>query len=255
MNCLIHVHCIQTRQFGAPPVDIFNTLNVSVSKSIFHSNKVTKLNDPYHGDSAGLSIAYNFIHAPSQNPHVHVSGCTFRNNVNEISPLLVQLENLFNQHLYPARGSGTSIIITENITNVTVVMKDCMFEQNNAQSVGGGLYLVLGGINTIHSVNISSCQFVNNTSNSGGGAAIGFLNNNLMDVPSIVVFTHCIFENNSAQFAGGLTTLNARNGIGNLLKIISSNFMHNTAKKEGSAIVFGSFITQQVVHFYVVTDW
>ena len=242
-------------------MDIFNTLNVSVLNSTFHSNQVTNLNDPFHGDSAGLSIGYHFIHELHQDSNIIISGCTFRDNTDVIPQILINqdIEQLFQNHLYPARGGGTSIIITEDYISVTVVIKDCLYERNTAKTVGGGLYIVIDGLNTNHSVMISGCQFVNNTSSVGGGAVIGFLINNLRDIPSMVEFTDCLFADNRAQFAGGMAMLETHfSGTGSFLRITSSNFTNNTVEKEGSAIVFGSLLSvhsQQMVRFSVVTDW
>ena len=241
-------------------MDIFNTLHVSVLNSTFHSNQVTNLSEQYHGNSAGLSIGYHFIHELHQDPDIIISGCTFRDNTNAISQILSdQHERLFEQHLYPARGSGTSIIITENTTNVMVAIEDCLYEQNTAQTAGGGLYIVMDGLNTNHSVMISGCQFINNNSTLGGGAVIGFFINNLRDIPSIVEFTDCLFADNGAQFAGGLAMFGTHlSSMGDFLRITLSNFTNNTVEREGSAVVLGSLFhlhSQQMVRFSVLTDW
>ena len=241
-------------------MDIFNALYVSVLNSTFHSNQVTNLSEQYHGNSAGLSIGYHFIHELHQDSDIIVSGCTFMNNTNTISQILSdQHERLFGQHYYPARGSGTSIAITENITNVMVAIKDCLYEQNTAQTAGGGLYIVMDGLNTNHSVMISGCQFINNNSSLGGGAFIGFPISNLRDNPSIVEFTDCLFEDNKAQFAGGLAMLETHlSGTGDFLRITLSNFTNNTVEREGSAVVFVSpfhLHSREMVRFSVLTDW
>ena len=232
-----------------------------VTNSSFISNVASTLNDPYHGDSGGLSVGYHYSQRPQKGPTAFITGCTFINNRADISELVLdqQLEQIFESHQYPARGGGLGFIITENNANITVNIERCYFEGNSAQSAGGGVYLSVNGVNTNHSIWVSNCQFENNTSIAGGGFVVAFLSDNSLNIPSVVNVVDCVFSSNAAEFAGGMLMIQTHSfGSGNFLRLIRSNFTLNKVDKEGSAVVFGSLISvhsQQEVLFSVVDDW
>ena len=148
-----------------------------------------------------------------------------------------------------------SVIITESEANVTLLLEDCLFEDNYAQSAGGALYLSIDGDGTHHSINISRCQFNNNQSprGAGGASAVAFLSG---DQVSVVNFVECSFHRNFAQFGGGIIMPNF--GTRNFMNLIESNFTDNSVANEGSAVVFGSLRslrTEREVSFYGVYDW
>lgn len=242
-------------------MDIYNVVELLVENSSFIGNLASALNEPYHGDSGGLSIGYHFSQPPQQQPYAVIAGCTFRDNKAEVSQLVLdqQLEQLLTNHLYPARGGGVAIIITEDNINVTMSIVDCQFVGNSAQTAGGGVYASVNGLNTNHSIVISKSRFGNNTSNAGAGIVVAFLSDNMLNIPSVVTVNECVFFGNVAQFAGGLLMIQThRLGNGNYLKLSRSNFTQNRVEKEGSAVVFGSLVdvhSQTEVIFSIIDDW
>lgn len=236
-------------------------MEVLVANSSFISNVASTLNEPYHGDSGGLSVGYHYTYHPHKQPTSFITGCIFKNNRADISELVLdqQLEQVFENHQYPARGGGLGLIITEDNANVSVNIERCYFEGNMAQSAGGGVYLSVNGLNTNHSVWVSDCQFDNNTSIAGGGFVVAFLSDNSLNIPSIINIVDCVFFSNNAEFAGGMLMIQTHSfGSGSYLRLIRSNFTQNKVDKEGSAVVFGSLISvhsEQTVLFSVVDNW
>ena len=130
-----------SRGFKAPGLDIYNCLNVNITNTRFISNNVFTFNDRYRADAAGLSIAYHFQESPFSNPTLLIKNCEFKNNHAAVSSdLSDQIDKAINDNLYPARGGGLGIIITEEYANVTVLIEDCLFLENYARTFGGALY-------------------------------------------------------------------------------------------------------------------
>ena len=128
--------------FRSSAVDIYNSLHVEVTNSKFRDNYVSTLNDRFRADAAGLSVAYNFPIIPVTQPMLVVEGCRFEHNrAMTDEPLFSQIDKVFNQKIYPARGGGMCIIITEYQTNITNYIRNCVFYNNSALAFGGGLYV------------------------------------------------------------------------------------------------------------------
>ena len=123
-------------------------MNVNITNTRFIANDVSTFNDRYRADAAGLSIAYHFERSPFSNhssssskPTLLIKNCEFNNNHAAVSSdLSDQIDKAINDNLYPARGGGLGIIITEEYTNVTVLIEDCLFLENYARTFGGAFY-------------------------------------------------------------------------------------------------------------------
>ena len=105
------------------------------------------------------------------------------------------------------RGGGIYFVITNSITNASVVIKNCTFYNNSAQ-YGGGIYAVFLG--TVHKsmISIQRCNFTGNRANGGGGGAL--------------------------QMGGNTGKEMTRNAI----SVLNSHFVHNSAFQGGGMAFF-----------------
>ena len=251
------------RDFTSAAVDIFNVLNVRIFDTHFINNSVNYTNEQYKATSAGLSLSYRFKYNPGFNPSIVVQRCTFEENYSRLpgQGLSEQIFQVFSQDLYPARGGGLGIIITEEFTNLSMTFSNCYFISNYADSFGGAVYMVLDGNRTVHSIKFINSIFYRNRCSKGGGAVvIGNRKqyNIISSEPTVFVFEDCLFERNNASSGGGILTLRAHVSAGrDYLIVRRSNFTRNKST-HGSAIIFGSLFNVQVDQSAipsVVEDW
>ena len=162
--------------------------NVKIINSNFHHNKNSGL---------GIESVQNLT----------INSCTFSENVG------LQLDNssfLIQNPLYKYGGAGIGISL-ENISNSSVLIENCIFENNVAHKSlqsnndtrsyyyipfgnGAGIYLRMRGVTNI-SINISNCQFYNNTAlHQGGAIAVYILDSSY----NLVKITNCTFIDNKA---------------------------------------------------------
>ena len=130
------------RGFKSPALDIYNCLDIEVANSGFYQNNVTAFNNPFRGDSAGLSVGYHFQKTLLTLPILSVRNCEFDQNKAAVSSdESDQINKALNNNTYPARGGGMSMIIIEDYANITANIDNCVFRDNFAAAFGGAAYM------------------------------------------------------------------------------------------------------------------
>ena len=181
---------------------------------LFESNGPVTLpkTDKWRGHAGGLSIAF---HSTRKEPlqmgaYVTVMNCTFFNNTSDLGFTDTQITtNVLTTFIFKGRGGGAAININSDNTAVTVSVKNCVFQKNNASAHGGGLYIAFG-IVANHSVTIQDTQFLeNHTPGGAGGLLIGFAKRGSNDIANKVFAINLLFFKNSAVHGGGSFIFNA----------------------------------------------
>jgi hypothetical protein len=120
--------------------------------------------------------------------------------------------------------AGAALAVDAIYGNATVIIKQCVFTGNVAQSAGGAISLTLSQVN----VSLYSCNFVSNTAaplmgNSGNGGAIA-----VVSVLSMTTSVNmCVLSENRASQSGGGLFLS---GTGNAQVFLNGTlFQHNNA--------------------------
>lgn len=264
LACAFALLCFLCSLFQSTPVDTFNVLSVSIVNSSFVNNRMTSLSEQYRAASGGLSISFHFQTKPNINPLLHISDCHFFNNTVIVNPTLFnEAELVLNEQLYPDRGGGMSIVISEGLANVSVMIEGCIFERNKAEEFGGGLFIAMDSTRANHTVIIEGTEFLQNDAGSeddgiGGGVAIGFLGRNSVEFSSTVRILDCCFIRNSAATAGGLMVMQSnQQSSSNVIDLARTIFTDNVALSEGSALLFGSLMSIESLQFAysIITDW
>ncbi|MBK9016461.1 MAG: T9SS type A sorting domain-containing protein [Saprospiraceae bacterium] len=178
----------------------------------------------------GLSIGGGMAAiAAGENDNIEISRCVFRGNqADEGGGLLLQATFLGQ----PAPGA----------TNLNVGIEQCTFEENHAPDLnqniitgGGGIcFLNIPGSQNIH-IDIENSQFLSNTSdNLGGGLAIYDEVGN-----ATYSISNCLFNQNLAQNAGGITFINTGQEMAKL------NIRSSILESNGGVMTGGLFIQNE----------
>ncbi len=155
-----------------------------------------------------------------------------------------------------------------SLRNISFLIQGCLFDGNFAESFGGGLYLYVAGSKTNHTFTVENSTFTRNVAGKGsfgGGLQVAMLIQNLDRPPTRFDFIGCHFEDNMADYGGGLSTVQVSTcivvhvhasqdllmlqvysqGAGNLVSISECTFVNNRANNVGSALMFASFLYVQ----------
>ena len=240
-------------------------MSVTITNCHFENSTSSLAKAQFRGNSGGLSIGYHTADPSTTSlPKLSITESTFVDN----SVLLPsqnssqQIDLALNDHYYFGRGGGLGIFIDESYTNVTTEISSCIFIGNYAESFGGGLYLYVDGNETHHMFIVTNCSFLRNSAGPGsfgGGLQIALLIRNLNSPPCTFTFSNCSFTENTADFGGGLSSVQVfSQGEGNVVSVLGSHFFNNTGTEVGSAVMFASLLYVQnrveSLH-YRVRDW
>ncbi len=165
-----------------------------------------------------MSIAYfpfqeSVMFRNQPRPFVMISDSIFTDNRAILPPGISQsqLNEALNNNTYHGRGGGVGIFVQENTRNVSVTVRDCLFDANYADAFGGGLYLNIAGQNTTHYFTVERNNFTRNRvegdSSYGGATHLALTIRNIDYLPTEIKFVECYFEGNHASFGGGLSTV------------------------------------------------
>ena len=205
------------RDFSASAVDLYNVYDINIKDCLFNNCSTDIGKARFRGNSGAVSIAYNSLgRTDIANPPVGtISNCTFTHNQAVLPPGLsgTQINQAANQNIFYGRGGGVGLYVQEAFRNVSFIIENCLFDHNFAQSFGGGLFLYLSGKNTHHNFTIKNNNFTRNVAglatggSFGGGIMVGLLIQNLNTAPSRFDVIGCHFQDNVADYGGGLTTV------------------------------------------------
>lgn len=236
-----------------------------MDNSTFDGNTAINGTGQFRSNSGGLSIAYHTLQYSSwSRPLVRLTQSVFKSNKVLLPPSnsSQQINLALNDHYYYGRGGGAGIFIDEDFVNVSTEIDGCTFMGNHAESFGGGLYLYVDGNSTFHNFTVSDCNFILNSAGPGsfgGGLQVALLITNNDSPPTTFNVTNCYFSNNTAEFGGGMSSVQVYSqGAGNSIALSESTFVNNRASEVGSAVMFASLLYVQSrveSRHYKVHNW
>lgn len=200
---------------------------VEIQGSLFQDCVSRNGTEPFRGNSGALSIAYHKEEEASSIPlylNVSIHSCTFVNNKALLpSTNADEISQALSMSLYYGRGGGLSIITQGYHSNLQATVTNTTFEKNWADSFGGAVILLVNGVETSHNFRFEGCMFLQNAGgNIGGGIQVAFQLRNLLSEPTRVFITNSTFENNSANFGGGLGSVQVCESEGSELPLNQS---------------------------------
>ena len=231
-NCdnslLTNYHFPSCRGFTASAVDLFNVNIIAMQDCLFENCSTNIGKDRFRGNSGAVSIGYyssgeEKYSLDISDPVSSITNCTFISNSVILPPdqSATQINQALNDNIYLGRGGGVGIFIQESLLrNITFIIEDCVFDRNIADSFGGGLYLYIAGRDTNHKFIVRNNTFTRNEAGNGsfgGGLQLALLNRNVNSLPSQTDIIGCYFEDNIADFGGGLSTVQVRSIVDHLL--------------------------------------
>jgi hypothetical protein len=203
--------------FSASALDILNVDEIEVVGSLFQNCTSSNGSKRFRANSGAVSIGYNRdedYSSDGDNLSLTISDCKFIGNRALLPDIGTDEINIaLNFNLYYGRGGGLSIVPQGYYTNLTALIANTTFEGNWADAFGGAVFLLLSTIETVHDVRFEGCTFLRNSGGSasfGGGIQVAFLLRNLQAGPSTVYISDSRFEENFANFGGGLSSVQVR---------------------------------------------
>lgn len=171
---------------------------------------------PYRGNTGGIAIGYNEL---SRNIHseLHVqlyNNILYNNSALATSRIISISTTAFSQ-VFTGRGGGLGIFVNESYHNISIDIINCSIVGNFARSFGGGAYVIFNGNSAQHVLLVNSSNISSNVAmlHGGGGMQFSFLSNGIPTAPHRVVWTDCLFSNNTAEAGGGIFVFTSFLGI------------------------------------------
>ena len=240
MELTMHVFFVCS-QFTEAPIYLFNCPSLSVISCTFVNNTSSARHvfHSYEGNAGSLSYGWNdaLMDLPLTS-NVFICNCTFYNSsaegrVRGFNPSTDALET----RTFTGRGGGIALVFNTK-SNVTVVIKETIFEINHANGFGGGLFILIDGISVNQYFNITNNLFLSNTARFGAAAVFfGYLSSISPSDISEIVLNNCSFIDNHDGFVGSVSfALTYTEGLTNFLRILNSRFYYNVADQYGAAI-------------------
>ncbi len=205
--------------FTASAVDLLNMNNIEIENCVFDNCSTNVGKDQYRGNSGAVSIAFlstegeDLAVANTTLPFTLITNSVFTNNKAILPPeqSTAQINQALNNNIYFGRGGSVGIFVQESsLRNISFLIQGCLFDGNFAESFGGGLYLYVAGSNTNHTFTVENSTFTRNVAGKGsfgGGLQVAMLIQNLDRPPTRFDFIGCHFEENVADYGGGLSTV------------------------------------------------
>ena len=190
---------------------------VNISESVFSENRSPEVNlsSPRTARSGGgvfLGLgpaASNPVNVTPSEHALYVSNNVYLLQKCNFTANRAPMPGFKGEHELPnlpfTRGGGAAIYVAGNSSNNTFGISSCHFQWNTAVW-GGGLQVQFQGRSQNNSMSIQGTLFDSNVAGlAGGGARVG----TLIKVDDRLLyndfyFTNCVFQNNSAQWGGGV---------------------------------------------------
>jgi len=188
-------------------LDIFNTLEITISGCTFHNNSGTGISRvPFRGNTGAVSIGINNIVQDKMIlPSINVSYCSFTHNQATAEASFLTTDNALSSQVFTGRGGALGIFINESEFHSQSTISDCMFAGNYARSFGGAVYVVFFGRNTQHVVRVTRAVFEDNVAIVGAGAFImTFYSQGVRDRPNTAILLDCFFSGNAGESGGAV---------------------------------------------------
>ena len=242
-------------------VMMYDTIGmVTITNNHFLHNRVHKVNVGIVPGGGGLYIEFSFCKPnttdfeackPSEqaNANYFVNNCTFIDNIGtsikeNTTKFIFPIGHVHQQF---GRGGAISIHFKGNATNNTIVIIDCLM-QNNGAVWGGGILVDLLDFAQNNHVVVKDVHFILNyvpiRTGTGGGAFRVHYYPQINSPGNILNLTNCTFDSNSAYYGGGISlstnreknVFTATNGI-----TIRSCTWRNNTSHIGSAVDLSSY--------------
>ena len=238
---------------------------MDISNCTFEYNRGSGLSSSSNrGNTGCLAIGYNDFNTSIDSVSVEIRNSNFVGNSATIDdPRLTDtsLINLLSTNVYRGRGGGIGIYL-HNV-NATVLISDCLFQNNNAL-YGAGMYIAYGGWpgEVQHTTTVKRCNFVENSAEYGGGAmqvTFRIFGDNANPMVAEVIDSN--FTRNVALEVGGGVGFSVADSMtdqgvkGRLERCV---FTGNRAEGFGSAARFtiiNTFLERTVMNDHEVIDW
>ena len=97
------------------------------------------------------------------------------------------------------------LFMNESFHNLSISVRDCVYQENYARSFGGGFYMVFNGFNTQHIVSVVGTRLLSNTGDvGGGGIQVAYIASGVPAIPHTADVSDCVFQNNTSPSGGGI---------------------------------------------------
>lgn len=250
MDCILENNSAERQGGGLAFYNFFG------SENYFEVN-----NCQFLGNTSGSSAGGYFLgNYGGSNMDAKVIDCSFENNTSNHGGGMYYLSStgtdnnlLFQNCEFKSNNAVTSTTsfypdgaglgfqyVQGNPTNDTIMIIDCLVENNTAERQGGGLafYNSFGSENYFE---VSNSQFIENSSiDAGAGLFLSNLGANNMEVK----ITGSVFENNTAEGVGGGIQVNNVEGAGNQLTLSDCDFLNNHSDVFGGGFRIESQVPQ-----------
>ena len=224
---------------------------INVVDSVFQFNKPLKNNQLGNGGVSILLTDFKsandeMISSNVSDVFYNISNCTFYENNATSSEVFNPLMNVKKQF---GHGGGLNFMTTGTLHNIALTIKGCNFTKNSA-IWGGGLSIRLYGQPSRHQIILENVLFdsnylphdghikVNSIRTGGGAARVEILpkeNSGLLNIA--ITFSNCTFQDNAANFGGGVSfdLLREHPISTTVICFINCKWKHNIARL-GSAL-------------------
>ena len=189
---------------------------IFMNHSVFVNNSLNNSHPEGRGEackgSGGLHIGFNYCDSgdkhrePSQYTFFN---CTFKNNHGgECSDAIATMTPALSEgksHTALGSGGGLSMFFMGNVTNKTISVLNCTFDDNSAWDAAG-LYLRFQDNATANVVTVCNSTFSSNhgRSNGGGMSVSHHVRKETAFGKNKVYIENCTFDNNTANNGGAL---------------------------------------------------
>lgn len=228
----VNISAVRISRSSGKGLVILNTNGrVEVNRSTFDANGHITLG----GNGVYVDNIYSIENKSClmENNTFIFKNCTFNNNRASSSSNYSKFRSI-----HYGRGGGLGIYLNNYACNNSVLISDCVFDDNQAYRAGGGLFVSMHRSTKNNHVHVWNSSFANNKALYGGGAYVGYISSNKkVVINGTYLFELCMFDGNSANYGGGTSLHSSRNAINSTVIYRHSTWTKNSAFF-GSAMSF-----------------
>ena len=244
-SCYVSFLPLICRNISATAIDVQESNDLVVRNCVFEGNinnattneplinkSFIDLNDlNVHSNPGGALSVYS-----SNTINLVIENCTFSDNkasdraIDDRRPPLLQLDghggainirlngavessmvlrnNTFESNIARIQGGAIYVSMSHEAASNSLVVEDCSFTNNSAETrAGGALAVVLFKATLNNTFVIRGSTFRGNSAVGGGAAAVIVYDFHSIEYPDILIFEDCLFELNTAEREGSAVGL------------------------------------------------